>query len=62
MDSNNSQNNNNYKSKDTFVGSRLSDFEIIKQLGKGSYGTVYTVKSRLDSNIRGIHLVKHFYA
>ena len=51
MDSNNSQNNNNYKSKDTFVGSRLSDFEIIKQLGKGSYGTVYTVKSRLDSNV-----------
>ena len=48
MDSNNLQNNN--KTKD-YVGSRLSDFEIIKALGKGSYGTVYTVKSRLDSNI-----------
>ena len=33
------------------VGSRVSDFKIIKELGKGSYGTVYTVKSLLDSNI-----------
>ena len=52
MENNNIQNNNNInKTKETFVGSRLSDFEIIKALGKGSYGTVYTVKSRLDSNI-----------
>ena len=52
MERNNFQNNNNnFKSKEAFVGSRLSDFEIIKQLGKGSYGTVYTVKSKLDSNI-----------
>ena len=52
MDSNNFLNyTNNYKVKETFVGSRLSDFEIIKQLGKGSYGTVYTVKSRIDSNV-----------
>ena len=51
MENNNIQNNNNNKTKETFVGSRLSDFEIIKALGKGSYGTVYTVKSRLDSNI-----------
>ena len=42
---------NLYKPKETYVGSRLSDFEIIKQLGKGSYGTVYTVRSRIDSNI-----------
>ena len=41
---------NNTKPKDNFVGSRLSDFEIIKQLGKGSYGTVYVVKSRIDYN------------
>ena len=33
------------------VGSRLSDFKIIKELGKGSYGTVYTVKSNINSNI-----------
>ena len=51
MENNNVQNNGNtYKSKEIYVGSRLSDFEIIKQLGKGSYGTVYTVRSRLDSN------------
>ena len=48
------ENNNipeNKKTKDNYVGSHLSDFEIVKALGKGSYGTVYTVKSRLDSNI-----------
>ena len=33
------------------VGNKLSDFEIIKELGKGSYATVYKVKSRLNSNI-----------
>ncbi len=47
-------NSNNLQTKDKpkdFVGSRLSDFEIIKALGKGSYGTVYTVKSRIDSNV-----------
>ena len=48
MDNNNLHNKKNAKD---FVGSRLCDFEIIKALGKGSYGTVYTVKSRLDSNI-----------
>ena len=51
MDNNTFQNNDNKnKSKDVYVGSRLSDFEIIKQLGKGSYGTVYTVRSKIDSN------------
>ena len=33
------------------VGNKLSDFEIIKELGKGSYGTVYTIKSLLNSQI-----------
>ena len=41
---------NSYKPKEASVGSRLSDFEIIKQLGKGSYGTVYVVRSKLDNN------------
>jgi len=39
------------KKKSEEVGSKLSDFKIIKELGKGSYGTVYTVKSYLNSNI-----------
>ena len=46
MDNNQESN----KTKEIYVGSRLSDFEIIKQLGKGSYGTVYTVRSKIDSN------------
>ena len=41
---------NKMKKKDE-IGNKLSDFEIIKELGKGSYGTVYTVKSLLNSNI-----------
>ena len=39
------------KKKQNEVGSKLSDFEIIKELGKCSYGTVYTVKSLLNSKI-----------
>ena len=39
------------KTKENDVGNKLSDFEIIKELGKGSYATVYKVKSRLNSNI-----------
>lgn len=33
------------------VGNKLSDFKILKELGKGSYGTVYTVRSYLDDNV-----------
>ena len=39
------------KKKENEVGNQLSDFEIIKELGKGSYGTVYKVKSLLNSNV-----------
>ena len=39
------------KRKTEEVGSKVSDFKIIKELGKGSYGTVYTVKSLINSNI-----------
>ena len=41
---------NDFRQKEIYVGSRLSDFEIVKQLGKGSYGTVYVVRSKLDKN------------
>ena len=47
---NSSTNLNDFKQKEASVGSRLSDFEIVKQLGKGSYGTVYVVRSKLDMN------------
>ena len=39
------------KLKETKIGNRLSDFAILKQLGKGSYATVYTVLSHVDSKI-----------
>ena len=39
------------KKKSEEIGCKLSDFKIIKELGKGSYGTVYTVKSNINSNI-----------
>ena len=41
---------NDFRQKEASVGFRLSDFEIVKQLGKGSYGTVYVVTSKLDKN------------
>ena len=51
MSSNNFNSNlKENKPKEASVGSRLSDFEIVKQLGKGSYGTVYVVRSKLDMN------------
>ena len=40
-----------YKKSLPNVGSRLSDFKILKELGKGSYGTVYTVRSNIDDNV-----------
>ena len=33
------------------IGNRLKDFRIIKELGKGSYGTVFTVMSLIDEKI-----------
>ena len=39
------------KKKEYEVGNKFSDFEVIKELGKGSYGTVYTVRSLLNSNV-----------
>ena len=32
------------------IGSSLSDFKIICELGKGSYGLVYKVQSIIDNN------------
>lgn len=40
-----------YKTHYSNCGNKLSDFKILKELGKGSYGTVYTVRSYIDDNI-----------
>ena len=33
---------------DSSVGNGMLDFRVVKELGKGSYGTVYLVRSLLD--------------
>ena len=30
------------------LGNRFSDFEMLKELGHGSYGTIYLVKSKAE--------------
>jgi serine/threonine protein kinase len=33
------------------VGSKISDFKILNEIGRGSYGIVYRVYSYVDGNI-----------
>jgi NIMA (never in mitosis gene a)-related kinase len=37
------------------VGACLADFTILNELGKGSYGVIYKVQSKLDN---GIYVIK----
>ena len=34
--------------KDSVLGNSTKDFEVVKELGKGSYGTVFRVRPRKD--------------
>ena len=33
------------------IGGSLGDFKILSELGRGSYGLVYKVQSKLDKNV-----------
>jgi len=37
--------------KESPLGNSIKDFEIIKELGKGSYGTVFLVKSKKERQL-----------
>ena len=36
----------------------LNDFEIIKELGKGSFGIVYLIKRKIDNSLYALKQVK----
>ena len=41
----------NYFQTNDNIGTKFSDFEIIKLLGKGAFGKVYKVKSKINFQI-----------
>ena len=45
--------NNNEKS----IGNNLEDFEILQTLGKGSYGFVAKVKSKIDQKLYAMKMI-----
>ena len=40
-----------------FIGNKLDDFEILQTLGKGSYGYVAKVKSKIDNKIYAMKMI-----
>ena len=46
-----------FKTHTTNIGSQLSDFEIISELGRGAYGVVSKVKSLIDNNLYVIKMM-----
>ena len=44
----NNSNNNTYNNINS---TKISDFVILSQIGKGAFGTVYLVKRKLDNKI-----------
>ena len=41
------------------IGDKLSDFEIIKELGRGAFGVVFLVRSHLDNQLYVLKKLKH---
>jgi hypothetical protein len=42
------------ENRNSTIGSSISNFSIICEVGKGSYGVVYKVKSLKDNNVYAI--------
>lgn len=49
--------NNNELSEEKSMGDKLEDFEIIMLLGKGAFGKVYKVRSKLNKKIYAMKMV-----
>lgn len=44
--------------EDKQLGNKISDFTVLKELGRGSYGIVIKVKSNLNNNIYVIKILE----
>ena len=48
---------NSQKNEVKMVGTRFQDFELIDEIGRGSHGIVYKVKSKLDGEIYAMKVI-----
>ena len=44
-----------YLNKGKYIGNKLDDFEILQMMGKGAFGFVAKVKSKINSEIYALN-------